>query len=65
MSSKVRLLVLTLCLVVVALVAVATENVQSSSDQTTLSACARCGDGVCARSCENEFSCPRDCGPTP
>lgn len=24
-------------------------------------ACARCGDGVCARSCENERSCPRDC----
>ena len=25
-------------------------------------ACARCGDGVCARSCENATSCPRDCG---
>ena len=24
-------------------------------------ACARCGDGVCARSCENERSCPKDC----
>lgn len=27
-------------------------------------ACARCGDGVCARSCENATSCPRDCGGT-
>lgn len=25
-------------------------------------ACARCGDGVCARSCESATSCPRDCG---
>jgi len=25
-------------------------------------ACARCGDGVCARSCENATTCPRDCG---
>jgi hypothetical protein len=27
-------------------------------------ACQRCGDGVCARSCENERSCPQDCGGT-
>ncbi len=27
----------------------------------TAAACARCGDGVCARSCENERSCPADC----
>ena len=25
--------------------------------------CARCGDGVCARSCETATSCPRDCAP--
>jgi len=25
-------------------------------------ACARCGDGVCARSCETKYSCPQDCG---
>jgi hypothetical protein len=25
-------------------------------------ACARCGDGVCAKSCENATTCPRDCG---
>ena len=24
--------------------------------------CARCGDGVCAKSCENAITCPRDCG---
>lgn len=30
----------------------------------TAAACARCGDGVCARSCENKYSCPQDCGGT-
>ena len=29
---------------------------------TTAGACARCGDGVCARSCESATSCPKDCG---
>lgn len=23
--------------------------------------CQRCGDGFCARSCENERTCPQDC----
>jgi hypothetical protein len=26
-------------------------------------ACQRCGDGYCARSCENERTCPQDCAP--
>jgi len=30
--------------------------------ETTAGACAICGDGVCAKSCENKYSCPRDCG---
>jgi hypothetical protein len=32
--------------------------------EPTAAACAICGDGVCARSCENERTCPRDCGGT-
>ena len=32
--------------------------------ERTAAACAICGDGVCARSCENERTCPRDCGGT-
>lgn len=32
--------------------------------ERTAAACAICGDGVCARSCENKYSCPRDCGGT-
>ena len=27
--------------------------------------CQRCGDGVCAKSCENAQSCPQDCAPQP
>jgi len=27
-------------------------------------ACQRCGDGYCAKSCENQYTCPRDCGVT-
>ena len=27
-------------------------------------ACQRCGDGYCARSCENAITCPADCGGT-
>lgn len=30
--------------------------------ETTAGACARCGDGVCAKSCENKTTCPQDCG---
>ena len=28
---------------------------------TTAGACQRCGDGYCAPSCENKYTCPRDC----
>ena len=27
--------------------------------------CQRCGDGVCAKSCENAQTCPQDCAPQP
>ena len=30
--------------------------------EPTAGACARCGDGVCAKSCENQNTCPQDCG---
>lgn len=30
----------------------------------TANRCQRCGDGYCARSCENELTCPADCGAT-
>lgn len=30
--------------------------------ETTAGACQICGDGYCAKSCENQYTCPRDCG---
>jgi len=30
--------------------------------ETTAGACQRCGDGYCAKSCENKYTCPQDCG---
>jgi len=36
---------------------------KNSCEQTQVAAaCARCGDGVCAKSCETARSCPADCG---
>ena len=32
--------------------------------EPTAGACQRCGDGYCAKSCENQYTCPRDCGGT-
>ncbi|MCA1616376.1 MAG: hypothetical protein LC800_20210 [Acidobacteria bacterium] len=32
------------------------------TQEPTAAACAICGDGVCAKSCETKYSCPRDCG---
>ena len=39
----------------------AASAVNNNSEQGA-SFCARCGDGVCAKSCENAQTCPRDCG---
>lgn len=30
--------------------------------QQSAASCQRCGDGYCARSCENAQTCPADCG---
>ena len=30
--------------------------------QQSAAYCQRCGDGYCARSCENAQTCPADCG---
>lgn len=39
----------------------APDNTVGEQTQRAAS-CARCGDGVCAKSCENAQTCPRDCG---
>lgn len=76
MCRKVWSPLMSLCLLLAALVvtlpAVAEEPssepaavTQSTEQQPTAVAarCARCGDGYCARSCENERTCPADCAP--
>lgn len=37
----------------------------SAPDSQAAAFCQRCGDGVCAKSCENAQSCPQDCAPQP
>lgn len=61
---------LRLTLIAVALAAtsiglgVANTN-KATPESTEATRCARCGDGVCAKSCENALSCPQDCGGVP
>ena len=38
------------------------NSIDTSRAEDGRSFCARCGDGVCAKSCENAQTCPRDCG---
>ncbi len=37
-------------------------GVVGGGGETTAGACQICGDGYCAKSCENKYTCPRDCG---
>lgn len=46
------------------LVVIFAVTILASYSGRNSAACARCGDGVCARSCESATSCPRDCGTT-
>ena len=76
MCRKLSSPLIALCLVVAAsfgaLPALAEEPAReqtvvapSTQEQPTAVAasCQRCGDGYCARSCENERTCPADCAP--
>ena len=37
----------------------------SSPELQEAARCQRCGDGFCAKSCENAQTCPQDCAPQP
>jgi hypothetical protein len=43
-------------------IGVAAVNRSSAETQERMF-CQRCGDGICAKSCENERTCPQDCKP--
>ena len=78
MCSKIRLVPLCLLLIALFALPVVADQAKSDppKNETTAAAapateqptavssrCQRCGDGYCARSCENEFTCPADCAP--
>lgn len=39
-----------------------TADKSRGEPQQEAASCQRCGDGYCARSCENAQTCPQDCG---
>ena len=53
-------------LIVAAVLAIAFGAISSGmfagGAEPTAGACQRCGDGYCAKSCENKNTCPQDCG---
>jgi hypothetical protein len=57
-----RMLLAFAAALVIALGAVSFGLAGFGTPEPTAGACARCGDGVCAKSCENKYSCPKDCG---
>lgn len=57
----VRVVAVAIALAAVSIGFGAASAVDTNSEQGA-SFCARCGDGVCAKSCENAQTCPRDCG---
>lgn len=41
----------------------AANAIDKSRAEDGRTACQRCGDGYCAKSCENAQTCPQDCAP--
>lgn len=60
-----RTLLLIVAVLVLALGAISFGMLSGGVGETTAGACQRCGDGYCAKSCENKYTCPQDCGGTP
>lgn len=58
-----RLIPVSLCFLLVVAVALPGFAESPADDRVTAASCQRCGDGYCARSCENERTCPADCAP--
>ena len=56
---------LTLIAVVLAAASIGLGVLKATPDLPEAARCQRCGDGVCAKSCENAQTCPQDCAPQP
>jgi hypothetical protein len=59
---RITLIGLALAVSIGAASAIDKSRAEDSHERTS---CQRCGDGICARSCENERTCPQDCAPQP
>lgn len=58
---RITLIAVTIAVASIGFGVAAVNNGGAESDGRA--ACQRCGDGFCARSCENERTCPQDCAP--
>ena len=57
-----RTLLIVIAVLTIAFGAISFGLAGFGTPEPTAGACAICGDGVCAKSCENKYTCPRDCG---
>lgn len=57
-----RTLLIVAAVLVIVFGAISFGMLAAGGGETTAGACQRCGDGYCARSCENKYTCPQDCG---
>ncbi|MFN2414165.1 MAG: hypothetical protein ABR603_03385 [Pyrinomonadaceae bacterium] len=57
-----RMLLIFAAVLAIALGAISSGLAGFGTPEPTAGACAICGDGVCAKSCESKYSCPKDCG---
>lgn len=63
MCRKLAVPFLALCLLVAVPVLAEEAAPEQGKGKVEAASCQRCGDGYCARSCENERTCPADCAP--
>lgn len=59
-----RTLLIVVALLTIVFGAISFGMLAGGVGETTAGACQKCGDGYCAPSCENKYTCPRDCGGT-
>jgi hypothetical protein len=59
---RATLIAVALAVVSIGFGAASAVDKSSGEPQQSAAFCQRCGDGYCARSCENAQTCPADCG---
>lgn len=61
--KRLRVIVIAVALATVSIGLGAASAIDRNSEQEP-AFCQRCGDGYCAKSCENAQTCPQDCAPS-